>query len=76
VLLFAALGLTQTWFPNSYWSLALGQTEPYASFLLIRDLAVVALVAVLVWPDGLQDRLLGKHGAGREPLEAVGPEVE
>jgi hypothetical protein len=76
VLLFGALGLTQTWFPAGYWRLALGQAEPYAAFLVLRDLAVLALAAVLAWPSGLEDHVLGKHAAGREPLEAVRPQVE
>jgi hypothetical protein len=76
VLLFGALGLTQTWFPAGYWRLALGQAEPYAAFLVLRDLAVLALAAVLLWPSGLENQVLGKHAAGREPLEAVRPQVE
>jgi uncharacterized membrane protein len=76
VLLFGALGLTQTWFPANYWPLALSQAEPYAAFLVLRDLAVLALAAVLVWPSGLEDRVLRKHGTGGEPLQAVRPQVE
>jgi uncharacterized membrane protein len=76
VLLFGALGLTQTWFPGNYWQLALGQAEPYATFLVLRDLTVLALAAVLVWPSGLEDQVLGKHAAGGEPLQAVRPQVD
>ena len=75
-LLFCALGLTQTWFPAHYWPLALDQSEPYAAFLVLRDLAVIVLAAVLVWPPGLEDRVLGRHAAGAEPLQAVRTEVE
>ncbi|MFL5960957.1 MAG: glycosyltransferase 87 family protein [Gaiellaceae bacterium] len=48
-LLFVALGLTQTWFPWHYWSLALDHAAPWSWYLLARDLALVALAGVLVW---------------------------
>jgi uncharacterized membrane protein len=48
VLLLAVLGLTQTWFPWHYWSLALGHRAPWSWYLLARDLALVALAGVLV----------------------------
>jgi hypothetical protein len=47
-LLLLALGLTQTWFPAHYWSLALDHAAPWSWYLLARDLALVALAAVLV----------------------------
>jgi hypothetical protein len=47
-LLLLALGLTQTWFPWHYWSLALDHRAPWSWYLLARDLALVALAAVLV----------------------------
>jgi hypothetical protein len=47
-LLFLALGLTQTWFPRHYWSLALEHRSPWSWYLLARDLVLVALAAVLV----------------------------
>ena len=47
-LLFLALGLTQTWFPWHYWSLALGHASPWTWYLLARDLALVALAALLL----------------------------
>jgi hypothetical protein len=47
-LLLLALGLTQTWFPTHYWSLALDHAAPWSWYLLVRDLALVALTAVLV----------------------------
>ena len=43
-----ALGLTQTWFPSHYWSLALLHSGPWSWYLLARDLALVALGSVLV----------------------------
>jgi hypothetical protein len=53
-LLLIALGLTQTWFPWSYWQLASGHESPWSWYLLARDLALVALAAVL---GGLQPRI-------------------
>lgn len=47
-LLFLALGLTQTWFPWHYWSLALDHASPWSWYLLARDLALVALAGVLL----------------------------
>jgi hypothetical protein len=46
-LVFLALGLTQTWFPWYYWSLALDHASPWSWYLLARDLALLALAAVL-----------------------------
>src|SRR5262249_8452689 len=47
-LLFLALGLTQTWFPWHYWRLALDHAAPWSWYLLVRDLALVALAGVLL----------------------------
>jgi hypothetical protein len=47
-LLLLALGLTQTWFPWHYWRLALDHAAPWSWYLLVRDLALVALAAVLL----------------------------
>ena len=47
-LLLGALGLTQTWFPGAYWQLAVGHASPWSWYLLARDLALVALAAVLL----------------------------
>jgi hypothetical protein len=47
-LLFLALGLTQTWFPQNYWPLATNHQSPWSWYLLARDLALVALAAVLL----------------------------
>jgi hypothetical protein len=51
--LLLALGLTQTWFPGSYWNLALSHESPWSWYLLARDLSLVALAAALA---GLQPR--------------------
>jgi glycosyl transferase family 87 len=49
-LLAAALVLTQNWFPFRYWDLALRFDAAASWLVLARDLALVALLAVLVWP--------------------------
>ena len=46
--LFLALGLTQTWFPQHYWSLASDHAPPWSWYLLARDLALVAIAVVLL----------------------------
>ncbi len=60
-LLFLALGLTQTWFPWHYWSLAVGHVAPWSLYLLARDLALVALAGVLL----LELSRARDSGAGR-----------
>jgi hypothetical protein len=47
-LLFLALGLTQTWFPSLYWTLALEHASPWSWYLLARDLALVVIAVVLI----------------------------
>ena len=47
-LLLLALGLTQTWFPWHYWSLALDHRSPWSWYLLVRDLSLVTLAGVLL----------------------------
>jgi hypothetical protein len=60
-LLAAALVLTQVWFPYRYWDLVF-ELEPVASWLVpVRDLVLVALVAVLAWP---RRRGAGEPGPG------------
>ena len=49
MLLFIALGFTQTWFPRHYWRLADDHSAPWSWYLLARDLALVALAALLLW---------------------------
>lgn len=49
-LLAAALVLTQVWFPWRYWSYGLYLHRGLGAVVLARDLAVVALFAVLAWP--------------------------
>jgi hypothetical protein len=47
-LLLLALGLTQTWFPWHYWSLALDHASPWSWYLLARDLALVGIAGLLL----------------------------
>jgi hypothetical protein len=70
-----ALVLTQLWFPRHYWDLALRFASPYSWFLLVRDLAVVALLATLVWPRSEHERL-GQHRSRLEALQRVRTQVE
>jgi uncharacterized membrane protein len=71
----AALVLTQLWFPSHYWNLAQQFASPYSWILLARDLAVVALAAVLVWPRS-QHELLGEHRSRLEALQRVRAEIQ
>jgi hypothetical protein len=55
-LLGVALVLTQLWFPYRYWDLAL-EFDPLASWLVLaRDLVLVVLLGVLLWP---KERIVG-----------------
>jgi glycosyl transferase family 87 len=49
-LLGLALLLTQLWFPYRYWDLALRFAAFPSALVLARDLVLVALLLVLVWP--------------------------
>jgi uncharacterized membrane protein len=64
-LLLLALGLTQTWFPWHYWRLATDHAAPWSWYLLARDLALVALAAVLSVGTGFARRRAGSPGARR-----------
>jgi hypothetical protein len=55
-LLLAALVLTQVWFPFRYFRLALDFESGLSWVLLARDLVLVALVLVLVWPSHIRRR--------------------
>lgn len=72
-LLLAALVLTQLWFANHYWSLALHYASPWSWFLLLRDLAIVALAVVLMRPAPPESELAGTHRARLAALEAIRP---
>jgi hypothetical protein len=47
-LLLLALGLTQTWFPRHYWTLADDHAAPWSWYLLARDLTLVAITVMLL----------------------------
>jgi hypothetical protein len=49
-LLGAILVLTQLWFPHRYWSLALHFAALPSWLVLVRDVLLVALMALLAWP--------------------------
>jgi hypothetical protein len=46
-----ALVLTQAWFPQRYWGYALGFDGTTTAIILARDLVLLALLGVLLWPD-------------------------
>jgi uncharacterized membrane protein len=74
-LLYAALVLTQAWFPRHYWDLA-QEFDPTQTFeVLARDLCVVALYAILAWPR-LQHEMLGEHRTRLEALQRVRTQVD
>ncbi len=73
-LLAAVLGLTHAWFPHHYWNLT--RFAPTQSGeLLARDLCVVALFVLLVWP-GLQHEMLGEHRSRLEALQRVRAQID
>jgi hypothetical protein len=74
-LLASALVLTQLWFPHHYWALAEGLAQRESWELLARDLAIVALAAVLVWPR-LEHEQLGEGRALLEALQRVRTQVD
>jgi uncharacterized membrane protein len=74
-LLYAALVLTQAWFPRHYWDLA-QEFDPTQTFeVLARDLCVLGLYALLAWPR-LQHEVLGEHRTRLEALERVRTQVD
>jgi hypothetical protein len=46
-----ALVLTQLWFPDRYWNLVYGFGGYESALVLVRDLVLLALLAVLAWPE-------------------------
>ena len=55
-LLAIALVLTQLWFPYRYWDLVLHFRAFPSWLVLARDLVLVALYAVLIWPERTRPR--------------------
>jgi Glycosyltransferase family 87 len=74
-LFFVALLLTQLWFPHHYWELVNLFASPYWWILLARDLVVVALAVVLVWPPS-EHEVLGEHRSRLEALQRARAEVQ
>jgi uncharacterized membrane protein len=74
-LLTTALVLTQLYFPRHYWSLADNLAPRESWIVFARDLAVVALAAVLAWPR-LEHEPLGESRALLEALQRVRTQVE
>jgi hypothetical protein len=74
-LLAVALVLTQLWFPHHYWPLALHFAQRESWLLLARDLAIVALAAVLAWPR-LEHEPLGESRVKLEALQRVRAQVD
>jgi uncharacterized membrane protein len=71
-LLLLAFGLTQTWFPWHYWSLALDHDSPWSWYLLARDLALVALAGLLLLDLSLaRDSAAGRAGWPAAPRAAA-----
>ena len=50
-LLATALLLTQLWFPKQYWNLVFGFGGYESALVLARDVVLVALAALLLWPQ-------------------------
>jgi apolipoprotein N-acyltransferase len=70
-LLFLALGLTQTWFPWHYFTLALDHAAPWSWYLLARDLALVALAGVLLLEVSLGAGLARRTAGWRDARRAA-----
>jgi uncharacterized membrane protein len=73
---FSTLVLTQLWFPERYWQLATNFAPTQSWELFARDVLVVALAVVLLWPERLQHQVLGEHRSRVEALQRVRPQVE
>jgi hypothetical protein len=71
----SALVLTQLWFPDRYWLLALHQGALESWLVFARDVVVVALAALLV-RTLLQDGRLRERRPAREAVEPIRREVE
>jgi uncharacterized membrane protein len=62
-LLTAALVLTQVWFPRHYWAYVFGFHR--AEVVLVRNLALVTLLAVLAWPDRVERGWVARRWVAR-----------
>ena len=61
----ACLVLSQLWFPFRYWELAQEFAAAPSWFVFLRNLGMLALLAILLWPgsDGVAFRLSGRRRA-------------
>ena len=75
-LLAAALVLTEEWFPRHYWQLALDLAPREAWLLLARDLAIVAIAALLAWPRRSEREALGANRTRVEALRRIRPQTD
>jgi len=66
----AALALTQAWFPQKYWSYALGFSESVTWLVLARDLVLLALLVVLLAPMPRRRPRLALSTPARAPAGA------
>jgi hypothetical protein len=62
--LVACLVLTQIWFPYRYWQLALGFDAAASWLVLVRDLGLLALLAILVWPVSVRGTVPEREAHG------------
>ena len=69
-LLLLALGLTQTWFPWHYFSLAFDHAAPWSWYLLARDSALVALAGALLLGLSREERFAGRTTGWRAARRA------
>ncbi len=67
-MLAACLVLTQIWFPYRYWRLALHFDAVASWLVLVRDLGLLALLAVLVWPGAVAGELARANLPPRQRL--------
>jgi uncharacterized membrane protein len=67
--------LTQLWFPARYWEYAQEFAPTQSWEVLARDLSVVALAGVLLWP-GLRDDPVGAQRERIEALQRVQTQVD
>ena len=61
--LVACLVLTQIWFPYRYWRLALDFDAVASWLVLVRDLGLLALLAMLLWPARSPAQATGTRSA-------------
>ena len=73
-LLGVSLVLTQLWFPSRYWWLVYGFHTRETILVAARDASLLALLAVLLWPD--REAEVGPVSTGPRPMGTHGPVAE